>query len=121
MQVIYAGLRNGQRDQAILEALQSKHVAEVAADFRMSPSGIRKAAKRVESATVFELQLVGGGKPMQIGKVYSDSFRKAALGAYRTYRGTFQHLDLPCWVITDGAQKIEVTELRLIDTGKAEI
>lgn len=61
MQVIYAGLRNGQRDQAILEALQSKHVAEVAADFRMSPSGIRKAAKRVESATVFELQLVGGG------------------------------------------------------------
>lgn len=61
MQIIYAGLRNGQHDQAILEALQSKHVAEVAADFRMSPSGIRKAAKRVESATVFELQLVGGG------------------------------------------------------------
>lgn len=58
---------------------------------------------------------------MQIGKVYSDSFRKAALAAYRTYPGTFQHLALDCWVITDGTQKIKVTDLRLIDTGKAEV
>ncbi|QKL07403.1 hypothetical protein GEV41_13550 [Pseudomonas putida] len=121
MQVIYAGLRNGQRDQAIHDALQSKHVAQVSEEFRLSPNTIRAAAKRIDKITVFDLQLTGWGKPMVIGKVASDCFRKAALGAYRAYRGTFQHLDLPCWAITDGAQRIEVTELRLIDTGKAEI
>lgn len=121
MQVIYAGLRNGQRDQAIHDALLYRHVAEVAEEFKLSPNTIRAAAKRIEKVAVFDLTLTGGGKPMPIGKVASDSFRKAALGAYRTYRGTFQHLDLPCWVITDGTQRIEVIELRLIDTGKAEI
>ena len=58
---------------------------------------------------------------MPIGKVASSCFRKAALGAYRNYRGTFQNLDLPCWVITDGTQKIEVVELRKIDTGEITI
>lgn len=58
---------------------------------------------------------------MLIGKVASSCFRKAALGAYRNYRGTFQNLDLPCWVITDGAEKIEVTELRSIDAGEAAL
>ncbi|WP_454869562.1 hypothetical protein [Pseudomonas putida] len=55
---------------------------------------------------------------MPIGKVASDSFRKAALEAYRSYRGTFQNLELPCWVITDDSQKVEVVELRKIDTGE---
>lgn len=118
MQVIYAGLRNGQRDQAIHDALQCKHVAQVAEEFRLSPNTIRRAAKRIEKVDVFELSLLGGGKPMAIGRVASDSFRKAALGAYRNYRGTFQNLDLPCWVITDGTQKIEVVELRKIDSGE---
>lgn len=121
MQVIYAGLRNGQRDQAIHDALQSKHVAQVSEEFRLSPNTIRAAAKRIDKIVVFDLQLTGGGKPMPIGKVASSCFRKAALGAYRNCRGTFQNLDLPCWVITDGTQKIEVVELRKIDSGEATI
>ncbi|HEK1767519.1 TPA: hypothetical protein SMR47_001438 [Pseudomonas putida] len=121
MQVIYAGLRNGQRDQAIHDALQFKHVAQVADEFRLSPNTIRRAAKRIEKVALFELSLLGGGKPMVIGRVASDSFRKAALGAYRAYRGTFQNLDLPCWIVTDGSQRIEVTELRLIDTGESDL
>jgi len=121
MQVIYAGLRNGSRDQAIHDALIYKRVAEVAEEFRLSPNTVRAAAKRIDQIAVFDLQLTGGGKPMPIGKVASSCFRKAALGAYRNYRGTFQNLDLPCWVITDGTQKIEVVELRKIDSGEATI
>lgn len=58
---------------------------------------------------------------MPIGKVAADSFRKAALGAYRNYHGTFRNLELPCWVITDGANSIEVLELRKIDSGESSI
>ncbi|BCQ70176.1 hypothetical protein PEQA60_41660 [Pseudomonas sp. Eqa60] len=58
---------------------------------------------------------------MPIGKVVADSFLKAALGAYRNYHGTFRNLELPCWVITDGTSKIEVLELRKIDTGEVSL
>lgn len=60
MQVIYAGLRNGQRDQAIHDALQCKHVAQVAEEFRLSPNTIRRAAKRIEKVALFDLSLLGG-------------------------------------------------------------
>lgn len=119
--IIYAGLRNGSRDQAIHDALIYKHIAEVASEFRLSPNTVRAAAKRIANAQSFDLVLLGGGSPLRIGQVVADSFRKAALGAYRNYRGTFQNLELPCWVITDGAEKIEVTELRNIDAGEAAL
>jgi hypothetical protein len=119
--VIYAGLRNGARDQQIHDALIYKHVSEVAEEFRLSPNTIRAAAKRIEKAVLFDLKLQGGGQPIPIGKVAAGCFRKAALGAYRSYHGTFRNLELPCWVITDGTQKIEVTELRKIDTGEVSL
>ncbi|WP_448089480.1 hypothetical protein [Pseudomonas azerbaijanoccidentalis] len=59
--VIYAGLRNGARDQQIHDALIYKHVAEVAEEFRLSPNTVRAAAKRIEKAIVFDLKLLGGG------------------------------------------------------------
>ncbi|QHF28535.1 hypothetical protein [Pseudomonas sp. R32] len=119
--VIYAGLRNGARDQAIHDALIYKHVADVASEFKLSPNTVRAAAKRIANVSAYDLELLGGGSPLRIGQVVADSFRKAALGAYRNYRGTFQNLELPCWVITDGTQKIEVTELRSIDTGEVQL
>lgn len=119
--VIYAGLRNGARDQQIHDALIYKRVVEVAEEFKLSPNTVRAAAKRIEKVVVFELSLLGGGQPMQIGKVAADCFRKAALGVYRNFHGTFRNLDLPCWEITDGTQRIEVLELRKIDTGEASL
>ena len=119
--VIYAGLRNGERDQRIHDALVYKHVVEVAKEFQLAPNTIRAAAKRIQNAVVFELCLLGGGQPMPIGNVVADCFRKAALGAYRNYHGTFRNLELPCWVITDGANSIEVLELRKIDSGESSI
>lgn len=113
--LIYAGLRNGERDQKIHDALIYKRVIEVATEFQLSPSTIRAASKRIEGVVVFDLCLLGGGSPIQIGKVAADSFRKAALGAYRTYHGTFRNLDLPCWKISDGSQHVEVSVLRKID------
>ncbi|MBW8355101.1 MAG: hypothetical protein K0M54_14895 [Pseudomonas sp.] len=119
--VIYAGLRNGARDQQIHDALIYKRVIELARELQLSPGTIRAAEKRISNTSVFELSLLGGGSPMPISKVVADSFRKAALGAYRNYHGTFRNLELLCWVITDSTQKIEVLELRKIDTGKVSI
>ncbi len=59
--VIYAGLRNGERDQRIHDALVYKHVVEVAKEFQLAPNTIRAAAKRIQNAAVFELCLLGGG------------------------------------------------------------
>ncbi|WP_152613968.1 hypothetical protein [Pseudomonas sp. 11/12A] len=59
--IIYAGLRNGARDQQIHDALIYKHVSEVAEEFRLSPNTIRAAAKRIEKAVLFDLKLLGGG------------------------------------------------------------
>lgn len=59
--VIYAGLRNGERDQRIHDALVYKHVVEVAKEFQLAPNTIRAAAKRIQNAVVFDLCLLGGG------------------------------------------------------------
>ncbi|UZE14752.1 hypothetical protein [Pseudomonas sp. B21-053] len=66
--VIYAGLRNGARDQQIFDALTYKHVIEVAKDFQLAPSTIRAAAKRISNAVVFELSLLGGAAQCLLGK-----------------------------------------------------
>ena len=58
--VIYAGLRNGERDQRIHDALVYKRVVEVAKEFHLAPNTIRAAAKRIQNAAVFELCLLGG-------------------------------------------------------------
>lgn len=55
--IIYAGLRNGARDQAIHDALMYKHVAEVASEFRLSPNTVRAAAKRIANTQSFDLML----------------------------------------------------------------
>ena len=59
--VIYAGLRNGERDQKIHDALIYSHVAEVAREFQLAPNTVRAAAKRIQNAVVFDLYLLGGG------------------------------------------------------------
>lgn len=59
--LIYAGLRNGARDQAIYDALHEKRVIEVATLFQLAPSTIRAASKRIENLAVYELSLIGGG------------------------------------------------------------
>lgn len=59
--VIYAGLRNGARDQQIHDAMLYKRVDEVAKDFQLAPNTVRAAAKRIQNAVVFELSLLGGG------------------------------------------------------------
>lgn len=59
--VIYAGLRNPDRDQAIYEALTCKSVAEVAEQFECSLSTVRAAGKRIAALDAYELRLEGGG------------------------------------------------------------
>lgn len=119
--VIYAGLRNHERDKAIAEALHCKSVAEVAEEYRRAPSSIRAAAKRIEDLSLFELTLTGGGKDMQIGAVSAKTFRRAAMAAYRHFHGTFRHLELDIWAITDGTRRMAIGELRAMDCGVVSV
>lgn len=119
--VIYAGLRNPGRDQSIVDALAGKTVSEVAEEFRCAPSTIRAAAKRIADLHVYELRLTGGGKDLPVGKVAAKSFRRAALGAYRHFCGTFRHLELPSWSVTDGTNTIFIQDLRNLDSGCASV
>lgn len=119
--VIYAGLRNPGRDQMIYDALVSKPVSEVAEEFSCAPSTIRAAAKRIADLAMFELRLTGGGKDIPIGPVAAKSFRRAALGAYRHFCGTFRNLELPQWTVTDGTNAISIQDLRNIDVGCASV
>lgn len=120
--VIYAGLRNPDRDQAIYEALTCKSVAEVAEQFECSLSTVRAAGKRIAALDAYELRLErGGGKAIVIGTIAAKSFRRAALGAYRHFCGTFRNLDLPTWEVTDGTARIAITELRAMDVGVVSV
>lgn len=119
--VIYAGLRNPSRDQAIVEALLDKSVKELAADLKVSPSTVRAAAKRIACMSTYQLVLTGGGKDIPIGAVAAKSFKRAALGAYRHFAGTFKNLELPSWAISDGASTISIQDLRNLDIGCASV
>ncbi|WP_157221350.1 hypothetical protein [Pseudomonas sp. GM49] len=74
--VIYAGLRNGARDQQIHDALIYKHVVEVAEEFKLSPNTVRAAAKRIEKAVVFDLKLLGGGSQCRSGRSQQTASEK---------------------------------------------
>lgn len=119
--VIYAGLRNPGRDQAIFDALGNRPVSEVAEVFGCNPSTVRAAAKRIADLATYQLRLTGGGKDIPIGTVAAKSFRRAALGAYRHFCGTFRNLDLPQWAVTDGETTITIQELRDLDVGVASV
>lgn len=119
--VLYAGLRNPGRDKAIADAMASMPTAEVCEQFSINPSTARKAAKRVADLCIFELRLTGGGKDMPICTVAAKSFRRAALGAYRHFCGTFRNLELPQWRVTDGTNYISIIDLRDLDTGAASV
>lgn len=119
---IYAGLRNPARDMEIFQAVAGKTIAEVAADFELSPSSVRAACKRIEDLAVFDLKLTGGGgNSIAIGSVAAKSFRRAALAAYRHFCGTFRNLELNTWAVTDGESTISITDLRDLDSGHASV
>lgn len=119
--VIYAGLRNPGRDKAIFDALANKSASEVAEAFECSVSTVKAAAKRVAALDTFALTLEGVGKALPIGAVAARSFRRAALGAYRHYCGTFRNLDFSIWSLTDGTSRITITDLRAIDAGVVSV
>nr|MBO2511373.1 hypothetical protein [Gammaproteobacteria bacterium] len=62
-----------------------------------------------------------GGKDITVGTVAARTFRRAALGAYRHFGGTFKNLELPTWTLTDGADRISIAELRKLDSGAASV
>lgn len=119
--VIYAGLRNPQRDQQIHSALVQMTVSEAAEHFSLAPSTVRAAAKRISGLVVFELKLIGGGKDIPIGPIAARTFRRAALGAYRHFCGTFRNLELQSWALTDGTTTISIQDLRDLDGGMASV
>lgn len=59
--VLYAGLRNPERDQNIFNALAGKSISEVAELMELQPSTVRAAQKRIAALATFNLTLTGGG------------------------------------------------------------
>jgi hypothetical protein len=59
--VLYAGLRNPDRDQNIFNALAGKSISEVAELMELQPSTVRAAQKRIAALSTFDLTLTGGG------------------------------------------------------------
>ena len=119
--ILYAGLRNPARDREIYEAILHRPVTEVAKERNCSPSTIHAAARRISEMQLFTLKLTGGGKDITVGTVAARTFRRAALGAYRHFGGTFKNLELPTWTLTDGADRISIAELRKLDSGAASV
>ncbi len=60
--VLYAGLRNPGRDQAIFNALHELSVTEVAEQTNCSRSTVKAAAKRIKELHTYQLTLVGGAR-----------------------------------------------------------
>lgn len=118
--VIYAGLRNGARDQQIHDALIYKHFSEVAEEFRLSPNTIRATAKRIEKAVLFDLKLLGGSQCTD-WQGRGGLLPQGSPGRVRSYHGTF--LATGTALLGDHRRnlRIEVTELRKIDTGEVSL
>lgn len=58
--VIYAGLRNAARDQAIAAAMENESAATVGLIYSLSPSAVYGARRRITSLATFDLKLLGG-------------------------------------------------------------
>ena len=99
---IYANVRDPERDAAIVAARANNTVDAVANYFRISPSAVRAACRRVKRAKVFELFLErDDGTRQRSGTVVTHKgFTAACVGAYRTYREFFAGLELAGWRIT---------------------
>lgn len=94
--VIYAGLRNGARDQQIHDALIYKRVIEVAREFQLSPGTIRAAEKRISNTSVFELSLLGGGGAARCRSARSWPIPSARPHSARTGNTTAHFGTLSC-------------------------
>lgn len=93
--LIYAGLRNGERDQKIHDALTYKRVIEVAIEFQLHPNTIRKASKRIESLKTFDLQLLGGVARFRSERWRLTRFGKPPLAPTGTTTAPFETLTFP--------------------------
>lgn len=94
--VIYAGLRNGARDQQIHDALIYKRVIEVAREFQLSPGTIRAAEKRIANTSVFELSLLGGGATRcRSARSWPNPSARPRLARTETTTAPFETLSCP--------------------------
>ena len=67
--VLYAGLRNPERDQNIFNALAGKSISEVAELMELQPSTVRAAQKRIAALATFNLTLTGGVRTFRLARL----------------------------------------------------
>lgn len=90
---IYAGMRNGARDQDIHDTLIYKRVIEVARELKLSPGAIRAAEKHISNTSVFELNLLGGGQ--QSARSWPTPSERPRSARTGTTRALFETLNCP--------------------------
>jgi hypothetical protein len=101
--LIYANVRDHVRDHAIAAARASFPTDEVANQFRISPSAVRAAVRRVKAAKSYTLFLVDtAGKRTSVGTIVTHrGFTAACVAAFRTYGEFFRGLEIPGWCLID--------------------
>jgi hypothetical protein len=101
--LIYANVRDHVRDHAIAAARASLPTDEVANQFRISPSAVRAAVRRVKAAKSYTLFLVDtSGKRTSVGTIVTHrGFTAACVAAFRTYGEFFRGLEIPGWRLVD--------------------
>lgn len=113
---LLVGQANPERDAQLAEAMAATTAQDAAHKFKVSRSTVRDAAARHHARREFDLFLESVTPPsvhLRVCHVVTTKpFVKVALAAYRAYPGTLKKLEVPGWVLTDGAQRCTIADLQ---------
>lgn len=113
MQVINADSHNAERDALIAaEAAKGRKGAAIAREFRLGAQRVRAIIKTYRAQVDYPITLTDGQQEIPIAIVKTNrGFLRACQCAVATYTGTFSNLELNCWSLKSGVQKVKLKEL----------
>lgn len=110
------GMANPARDAQLAEALATRSAEEVAKEFGCSRTTVRASAARHAQRREFDLLLESDTPPsvhLRVCHVVTTKpFIDVALAAFRAYAGTLKKLEVPGWVLTDGAARCSIADIQ---------
>lgn len=113
MQILHAECGHP-RHRSILAALAAgAPAAAVAAGHGLQKATVQRIARTAARLQSYPLTLTDGITTLPIADVRtSRGFLHACRHALQVYSGTFDHLELPQWRLTDGTREVAIAALR---------